>query len=291
MLASASALEFEKLVEEDLGSVSVSVGDLIAADSRDMAIKSWDFGPSSITEEAVAEMLKESYFPSSRVKIPPPGQTVPEPEEGYAVVFRDFFTCGLRLPYVPFLRRVLETFNVQVHHLTPMAFLTLSKFCWACVSYGAEPDVDTFCAYYDLQKQPKKKKEVREGKEVEVTYQYGSCTFMSKRNQGVDRLELSFCQKGKWDRGWLEQWFYVKTYGVRGTTEDGAEVVEYPLTSRMEDMAPHTRVDPPEEKSPARKACDRAFAAACRYSGGRDLVEEIMASNYWPLGKDNPAFR
>ena len=71
MLAFASTLEFEKLVEEDLGSVSASVGDLIAADSRDMAIKSWDFSPSSITEEAVAEMLKESYFPSSRVKIPP----------------------------------------------------------------------------------------------------------------------------------------------------------------------------------------------------------------------------
>ena len=112
MLASASALEFEKLVEEDLGSVSASIGDLIAVDSRDMAIKSWDFGPSSITEEAIAEMLKESCFPSSRVKIPPPGQTIPEPEEGYAVVFRDFFTYGLRLPYIPFLRRVLESFNV-----------------------------------------------------------------------------------------------------------------------------------------------------------------------------------
>ena len=68
-----------------------------------MAIKSWDFGP-SITEEAVAGMLKESYFPSTRVKIPPLSQTVPEPEEGYAVVFRDFFTYGLRLPYILFLR-------------------------------------------------------------------------------------------------------------------------------------------------------------------------------------------
>ena len=114
---------------------------------------------------------------------------------------------------------------------------------------------------------------------------------MSKRNQGADRLEISFCQKGKWDRGWLEQWFYVKTYGVCGSTEDGAEVAEYPLTSRMEEMTSHTRVDPPEEMSPARKACDRAFVAACRYSGGRNLVEEIMDSNYWPLGKDNPAFR
>ena len=95
MLASASALELEKLVEEDLGSVSASIGDLVAVDSGDMAIKSWDFGPSSITEEAITEMLKESCFPFSRVKIPPPGQTVLEPEEGYAVVFRDFFTCGL----------------------------------------------------------------------------------------------------------------------------------------------------------------------------------------------------
>ena len=129
MLASASALEFEMLVEEDLVSVSASVGDLIAVDSRDMAIKSWDFGPSSITEEAIVDMLKELCFPSSRVKIPPPGQTILEPEEGYAVVFRDFFTCGLRLPYIPFLRQVLETFNVQLHHLTPTAFLTLSKFC------------------------------------------------------------------------------------------------------------------------------------------------------------------
>ena len=72
----------------------------------------------------------------------------------------------------------------------------------------------------------------------------------------------------------------MKTYRVRSTTEDGVEASEYPLTSRMEEMAPHMRVDPPKEASPVREACDQAFAAACRYSGGRDLVEEIMASNY-----------
>ena len=83
----------------------------------------------------------------------------------------------------------------------------------------------------------------------------------------------------------------MKTYGVCGTTEDGAEVREYPLTSRMDVMAPHTHVEPPEAVSPSREACERAFALACRYSRGRDLVEEIMASNYWPLSKDNPPFR
>lgn len=44
-------------------------------------IKSWDFGASSITELMVSEMLKESYFPTARVKVPPTGQTVPVPEE------------------------------------------------------------------------------------------------------------------------------------------------------------------------------------------------------------------
>ena len=69
---------------------------------------------------------------------------------------------------------MLEAFNVQFHHLTPTSFLMLSEFCWACISYGVEPDVDTFCAYYGLQKHPKKGQEMREGKEVEVTYQYCS---------------------------------------------------------------------------------------------------------------------
>jgi hypothetical protein len=28
----------------------------------------------------------------------------------------------------------------------------LSKFCWACQSYGAEPNLDTFCSYFELQR-------------------------------------------------------------------------------------------------------------------------------------------
>jgi hypothetical protein len=42
--------------------------------------------------------------------------------------------------------------------------------------------------------------------------------------------------------------------------------------------------------TPETEACNRAFALACRYSGGRDLVKEIMASNYGPLGKRNLEF-
>jgi hypothetical protein len=71
-------------------------------------------------------------------------------------VFRDFFACGLRFPAAQFLRHVLEAFEVQLHHLTPNGILTLSKFCWAYLSYGAELHIGTVCEYYELQRQPKK---------------------------------------------------------------------------------------------------------------------------------------
>jgi hypothetical protein len=102
---------------------------------------------------------------------------VPSPAEGFAVVFRDYFSCGLRLPSVIFLREVLEAFQLQLHHLAPNGFLTLSKFCWAYESYGTEPNFDTLCTYYELQRQPKRVKVGRE----EFIAQYGSCAFMAKR--------------------------------------------------------------------------------------------------------------
>ena len=57
------------------------------------------------------------------------------------------------------------------------------------------------------------------------------------------------------------------------------------------EMKPLTKVNPSEEMTPQREAYDKAFALACRYSRGRDLVEEMVASNYWPLGKSRPSFK
>ena len=93
------------------------------------------------------------------------------------MVFKDFFLCGLHFPAARFLRQVLEVFEVQLHHLTPNGIVTLSKFCWACLSYGAVPNVGTFCEYYELQRQPKR---VGEGQPV---VQFGSCAFMPRGNQ------------------------------------------------------------------------------------------------------------
>jgi hypothetical protein len=154
MLASAKAIE----LEEDLASVEASITDLITAEeAEDMAGmgRTRDFGPSLMTKDMIEALEKEGYFGVGQAK-PLQDEMVPKPQAADAIVFRDVFAYGLCFPVAWFLCHVLEAFEVQLHHLTPNGILTLSKFCWACLSYGAEPHIGTFCEYYELQRQPKK---------------------------------------------------------------------------------------------------------------------------------------
>jgi hypothetical protein len=50
-------------------------------------------------------------------------------------------------------------------------------------------------------------------------------------------------------------------------------------------------VAPSSEITPHRQACDKVFALACQYSKGCDLVEEMVAAKFWPLGKSRPSFK
>lgn len=54
-------------------------------------------------------------------------------------------------------------FDLQLHHFTPNGILTLNKFFRAYESYGVVTNINMFCTYFELQKQPKKVK-TAEGK-------------------------------------------------------------------------------------------------------------------------------
>jgi hypothetical protein len=88
----------------------------------------------------------------------------------------------------------------------------------------------------------------------------------------------------------MRYWSYLKTYSVTRTYEDGTKEVRYPLASVMSEMKPLLKVTPSKEMTHEREACTKAFALACRYSEGWDLVEEMVVSDYWPLGKRNLVF-
>jgi hypothetical protein len=105
--------------------------------------------------------------------------------------------------------------------------------------------------------------------EEELTTQYGSCAFLAKRQQPEgSHSKISYYQKNKWDCDWMRYWFYLKTYSVTRTYEDGTKEVHFPLASVMLEMKPLSKVTLSEEMTPEREACNRAFALACRYSGG-----------------------
>lgn len=51
-------------------------------------------------------------------------------------------------------------------------------------------------------------------------------------------------------------------------------------------MQTQSQGDPVGDRGEASEACTEAFSLACRYLGGRDLIEEIVATKYWPLYRD-----
>jgi hypothetical protein len=62
------------------------------------------------------------FFPVGTGRGPLDEQT-PTPEADEVVVFRDFFTCGLRFPCDPVLPAILHAFSVKIHQLSLTSFL------------------------------------------------------------------------------------------------------------------------------------------------------------------------
>jgi hypothetical protein len=55
------------------------------------------------------------------------------------VVFKDFFTAGLRIPPHTVLVDILHKFEVQLHQLTLNAIIQFSKFIWVVTFYRGRP--------------------------------------------------------------------------------------------------------------------------------------------------------
>ena len=55
---------------------------------------------------------------------------------GEVVVFKDFFTAELRIPMDPVVPKLLEPFNVKLHHFSPNGIAALSKFLWVARTFA-----------------------------------------------------------------------------------------------------------------------------------------------------------
>ena len=71
------------------------------------------------------------------------------------MVFRDFFTAGLRFPLDPVIVNIFRLFTVYLHQMTPTSFIRLNLFMWLAKTGRVEPTVEAFARVFCIHYQPK----------------------------------------------------------------------------------------------------------------------------------------
>jgi hypothetical protein len=119
------------------------------------------------------------------------------------VVFQYFFKARLRFPYEDFVSKVLQRFDLQIHHLTPNVFSWMNIFAKALKMAGCALSVNSFAWYYEayFHKKMVKDKQTK----VEMVAHYGSYNFVPKKMKGTV-LTVSV-YRNKWP-AWNKYWFY-----------------------------------------------------------------------------------
>jgi hypothetical protein len=75
-------------------------------------------GQSLMTQADLDALRLEGCFEPGTCRLPG-RETTPKPRKNESVVFRDFFTAGLRLPASKKFADILAAYHVQIHQLTP----------------------------------------------------------------------------------------------------------------------------------------------------------------------------
>jgi hypothetical protein len=264
--------------DEDVGDVDADVRDLVRTRPAGPLPPSLVFRESKVTTNMIREYEAAGFFPSGTGRAPLEEQA-PTPEDGEVVVFRDFFTCGLRFPCDPILPAILDVFPVKVHQLSSTSFLEMSKFIWIMKTFGCNLSVDAFTRFFEFVIMPDVIK-VDNGQFYEA--HHARCTFNTRRQntrRGITRIQIAPCYKTNLTDDWNSYWFYVK---VDMSKIPGYEGPAHPLPSPIEAL---TAVNTAEfnHRAVGIRSCENAFHLASTILGGRDIVEEFVAAQIWSI--------
>jgi hypothetical protein len=206
----------------------------------------------------------------------PRKETNPKPKKNETVVFRDFFTAGLRLPVSKKFADIFSAYNVQIHQLTPNSIPQILKFLWSCRTFGGTNDVDTFVRHFETHWA--KKVLIVDGEEREA--QYVCCTFQTQRiNKNLVPMELAHAYKNKWANKWNSYWFYA-TIPLIGRNEQREEVTSYDPASQMTDL--EVQLVPELTKGSCSSESTSAYFQATHAIATRDALEEFVVADIWP---------
>jgi hypothetical protein len=112
--------------------------------------------------------------------------------------------------------------------------------------------------------------------------QHACCTFNTRRQntrRGITRIQIAPCCKTNLTDDWNSYWFYVK---VDMSKILGYEGPTHPLSCPIEAL---TVVNTAEfnYRVVGIRSCENAFHLASTILGGRDIVEEFVATRIWSI--------
>ncbi|TVU50689.1 hypothetical protein EJB05_02069, partial [Eragrostis curvula] len=238
--------------------------------------KTYRLNRSRVGEAELAVYVERGYFEAGRARCPG-DEEIPQPKANKAVVFRDYFEAGLRLPALFILQRVLTAYGIQIHHLTPNAFVQLSKFIWAVRTFNAKVNYEAFLRFFSCHLQNKK---VYYDNDV-LLLQYGVYTFQPRsfsKKSKLEKVALVTASRNRWDNDWVDYWFYAEV--PEGENDDGSSC--YPLASSLVPAEPIFSPAFAGRGKTFQPCCD-AFKKACKVISGRTVVEEFIAAGVWPV--------
>jgi hypothetical protein len=249
---------------EDLGDVDADRRELIAAKHSKSFPPSFVFGESKVTTNLIREYEAAVFFPA--------GDGTPEADE--VVVFRDFFTCGLRFPCDPLLPVILDKFSVKIHQLLPNSFLELSKFFLIMKTFRCNFSADMFARLFELViEQDIIKLDDDQYYEVHyICFTFNTCRQNTRK--GLARIQIAPYCKTNFSEDWSSFWFYVK---VDMSKISGYTGPAYPLCSPIEAVTA-TCTAPYNHRAVRFRNCESAFHLADTILGGHDVIEEFIAA-------------
>jgi hypothetical protein len=165
------------------------------------------------------------------------------------VVYGSFMKAGLCFPLDKLLVKVLKTFKIYLHQLTPETIIKVGIFIWAMRSQGLEPDASCFCNIHELSYETK-----ATGKE-QYHNNFGCYGF-------VPRSEVTYPVPTFWKRwpgSWLQEWVYMKN--DLSQREDVRGIIQRPIWSRFGTRRPATALGNDIQ------ACQTTFNTMCTYIG------------------------
>jgi hypothetical protein len=118
--------------------------------------------------------------------------SVPLPEADEVVVYRSFMKAGLQFPLDNLLVKVLKTFEIYLHQLTPEAIIKVGMFIWAMRSQGLEPNAKCFCNIHELSY------ETKATEKVQYHNKFGCYSFVPRSEVSYPVLTLQKRWSGAW---------------------------------------------------------------------------------------------